>query len=80
MSIRIKSNKVIVGNNYDYQFEFCNILDDKKLEFGIEENLNEYIMLSTDDENYEKKLSLTLNRIKNQDYDFYKKIMENMND
>ena len=80
---RIKSKKIIQGNNYDYQFEWCEVNDDSTLTFGIDDNFNDYVLISQNDNDYHSKVIDKLLSLKENDYEFYINIvkeLENLND
>ena len=70
------TSKIIPGIGSDYQFQFCRIDDEGHLEFGVEENFNEYITLCYKDKDYYPKCSDKLNNIQQYDLEFYNKITD----
>lgn len=77
--IKVES-QIIQGKNSDYRFDFFRTTPEGFLEYGVEENFNEYILIHQDSNNYWEQLMTKLYAIKERDPDFYNKVMDTLYD
>ena len=77
--IKVES-QIIQGKNSDYRFEFFKTTPEGFLEYGVEENFNEYILIHQNDIDYWQQLMTKLYSIRETDPDFYNKVMDELYD
>lgn len=77
--IKVES-QIIQGKNSDYRFEFFRTTPEGFLEYGVEENFNEYILIHQNDIDYWQQLMMKLYFIGETDPDFYNKVMDELYD
>lgn len=77
--IKVES-QIIQGKNSDYRFEFFRTTPEGFLEYGVEENLNEYILIHQNDIDYWQQLMMKLYSIRETNPDFYNKVMDELYD
>lgn len=77
--IKVES-QITQGKNSDYRFEFFRTTPEGFLEYGVEENFNEYILIHQNDIDYWQQLMMKLYYISETDPDFYNKVMDELYD
>lgn len=77
--IKVES-QIIQGKNSDYRFEFFRTTPEGFLEYGVEENFNEYILIHQNDIDYWQQLMMKLYSIRETNTDFYNKVMDELYD
>ena len=77
--IKVES-QIIQGKNSDYRFEFFRTTPEGFLEYGVEENFNEYILIHQNDIDYWQQLMMKLYSIRETSPDFYNKVMDKLYD
>ncbi len=78
-TIKVES-QIIQGKGSDYRFEFFRTTPEGFLEYGVEENFNEYILIHQDSNDYWQQLMMKLYSIREMAPDFYNKVMDTLYD
>lgn len=78
-TIKVES-QIIQGKGSDYRFEFFRTTPEGFLEYGVEENFNEYILIRQDSNDYWQQLMMKLYSIREMAPDFYNKVMDTLYD